>query len=783
MTPFEIAFKLHSLGFSVIPSGGGDKGKAPIVNWLNYQQRQPADEEMEKWQQELQPGLWGIVAGAISGLVVIDADTPEGRAEQEAELGKPHVVTPRGGGHWYFAHPGHHVKTASGILPGLDVRGDGGFVNIVGTRQDGKYQILTLPAPDNLISWARLPTRIRAAMNGSKQDTLKSFGEGEKIPEGQRNDYLTRIAGTMRRPGMSQASIEAALLQENATRCEPPLSEDEVRGIARSISGYPPAQETPKVQACNGTPLTDTGNAELLAQLYGDQIRYDHRRRRWLLWRRHHWEPDRDGHIFRLAVETSRQRYQHSVKIDNLKERERVASWSIQSESRMRIDSSLSIARSVKPIADSGESWDFDTWSLGVANGVVNLRTGVLRNGLPDDRITMSTGIAYDVAAKCPRWEQFLTEVFDDKELVDWLWRALGYSISGDTTQQCVFIGHGKGANGKTRFIEALRGAIGDYSYSSPFSTFELYQRTGIPNDLAALEFKRFVTSSETNDNTRLNEARIKAISGGDPITARYLHAEFFTFMPHLKLWLFVNHKPKVVDDSFGFWRRVRLIPFTKQFTGEADDRRLGEKLRSEASGILAWLVRGCLEWQRRGLEPVPECVKAATQEYQEESDRVSGFIKERCVEHPKAYVKAADLYKAYRTWAIDQGLQDKEILTSTAFGRYMGNKYQRARGGDGNRYAGIGLSDVGLLYSFEANITKSNVIPICNDSHVITRKTIQNYTAEAKAVVNPTANGNTPGLSPCPKCGQNEWQVVPVPDGTQGVLTCPCGYQGEGVT
>jgi len=131
--------------------------------------------------------------------------------------------------------------------------------------------------------------------------------------------------------------------------------------------------------------------------------------------------------------------------------------------------------------------------------------------------------------------------------------------------------------------MEAVRAALGDYSYSSPFSTFELYRRASIPNDLAALEFKRFVTSSETNDDTRLNEARIKAISGGDPITARYLHAEFFTFMPHLKLWLLVNHKPKVTDDSHGFWRRVRLIPFARQFTGEADDKHLGEKLRASA--------------------------------------------------------------------------------------------------------------------------------------------------------------------------------------------------------
>ncbi len=287
---------------------------------------------------------------------------------------------------------------------------------------------------------------------------------------------------------------------------------------------------------------------------------------------------------------------------------------------------------------------------------------------------------------------QFLSEVFGDNELIDWLHRALGHSLTGDTTEQCVFIGHGVGANGKTRFIEGMRWALGDYAYSAPFSTFELSQRASIPNDLAALEFKRFVTSSETNENTRLNEARVKAISGGDPMTARYLHAEFFTFMPHLKIWLFVNHKPKVADASFGFWRRVRLIPFTRQFIGEADDRRLGEKLRAEAPGILTWLVQGCLEWQKRGLDPVPECVKVATQEYRQESDILAGFIADRCIEHPKATVKASELYSAYKSWAEGEGMRDREVLTSTAFGRRMRGRYQKERRGGTVYYFGIGL-------------------------------------------------------------------------------------------
>lgn len=181
--------------------------------------------------------------------------------------------------------------------------------------------------------------------------------------------------------------------------------------------------------------------------------------------------------------------------INDLKERQRAAAFAIASESRMKLDACISLSRNLQPIADRGDNWDNDIWLLGVNNGVIDLKTGELRPGRPDDRITMSTGVDFDPQAKCPRWEQFLTEVFDGPELGDWLWRAIGYSISGDTTEQCVFIGHGQGSNGKGVFVRAISGALADYTFSSPFSTFELYQRASIPNDLAALEFKRFVSS------------------------------------------------------------------------------------------------------------------------------------------------------------------------------------------------------------------------------------------------------------------------------------------------
>ncbi len=445
--------------------------------------------------------------------------------------------------------------------------------------------------------------------------------------------------------------------------------------------------------------LTDSTNAELIGQLYGDRLRYDHQRGRWLLWNCHHWHQDNDGEIYRLAKEAARERYRRSVSIQDLKERQRVANWAIGSEQRGRLEAAVSLARTVRPIADSGKDWDGDHWLFGVANGVIDLKTGRLRPGRPEDRITLHSPVLHDESRTCPRWVQFLNEVFKgDRELVDYVHRALGYSLTGMTTEQVYFIAHGTGSNGKGKLIAAVRHILGQYAYDAPFATFELSNRQGIPNDLAALERRRFVTSSETNDGTRLNEARLKALSGEDPCTARYLHQEYFTFTPVCKMWLSVNHKPRIHDDSYGFWRRVRLIPFTRQFVkGKDADPALLDKLLAEAPGVLNWLIAGCLQWQRQGLEPTPAAVLSATEAYQAESDPLGQFLADCCVQKPEVAVKAAELFKAYGHWADAEGISNRDRLSATSFGKRIGHKFEKAHDRAGTSYRGIGLVVTGL--------------------------------------------------------------------------------------
>jgi putative DNA primase/helicase len=353
----------------------------------------------------------------------------------------------------------------------------------------------------------------------------------------------------------------------------------------------------------------------------------------------------------------------------------------------------LVLARCDRGLADAGASWNKDLFTLCAGNGVVLLDSGTLRPGYPADRITLHTSIPFDPSAKCPRWDQFLAEIFrDNPELPDFIRRAVGYSITGDTSEQCLFLLYGKGANGKSKFLGALRETLGDYAYNTPFSTIELSDRSSIPNDLAALVDRRFVTASETNPSARLNEARIKALTGGDAITARFLHCEFFTFRPVAKFWLSVNHKPRVSDDSYGFWRRVRLIPFTREFRGPEDDQHLEEKLRAELPGILAWAIRGSIEWRRDGLNS-PACVTTATEQYRIESDPLAEFVEERCVQAAAVSVPARELYRAYTKWAEDRGMKESERLSNTAFGTRMSQRFEKQHAKQGNLYAGIGLS------------------------------------------------------------------------------------------
>lgn len=469
-----------------------------------------------------------------------------------------------------------------------------------------------------------------------------------------------------------------------------------------------PTQQSNDSSPDNLPRLTDAGNAERFAINYGDKVRYDHRHGRWLVWKGHRWQSDADGAVRRFSLKNARSLRTIIDSLTNTKDKLETARFAILSESSGKIEATLNIARNIKPVADEGINWDLNPILLAVKNGVIDLTTGQLRDGKPDDRITQVADVVFDSVASSPQWNKFLTEIFqDDKELITYIQKCLGYTLTGLTSEQVLFICFGQGSNGKSVFFKIIQDILGDYAHNAPASLFQKGNSNSIPNDVAATESKRFIVSSETLTTSRLNEQRLKSWTGGDKQTARFLNREFFTFEPTAKPWLFVNHKPVVDDDSYGFWRRVRVISFNKIFTASEQDHDLSNKLRGEKSGILNWLIEGCLLWLKEGLEPTPKSVTEATEAYQQDSDLMAEFISDTCKLHPDLKVKAADIYKSYTTWSDEQGLQKYDVLTRTAFGRRLADKFAKKRDMTGVFYYGISLRSnpnyVGLEESTEA--------------------------------------------------------------------------------
>jgi len=427
-------------------------------------------------------------------------------------------------------------------------------------------------------------------------------------------------------------------------------------------------------------PCTDAGNGELIAALFGDRLRWDWRRGRWLLWDGQHWTGDDDGEVRRLALQASRERQTTALGLGDSALKKQHVNFGIASENRTRLDAALEAAKSTRPVSDAGDGWDAEAWLLGVANGVADLRAGTLRPGRPEDKITLVSPVPFDPDARAPRWERFLLEVFqDDIDLATFVQTAAGYSLTGDVREQCWFMLYGTGANGKSTFLEVLRAVFGPYGHNAPFSAFE-QGRGGqtASNDLAALAGRRLVTASEALENSRFNEPRLKSLSGGDVVSARFLYREYFQFRPTCKLWLSANHRPRVMDESRGFWRRVRLVPFQAHFDGEAADKDLVKTLTAEAAGILTWAVHGCLAWQEGGGLWPCEAVTAATRDYEAASDPLADFLMAACVSGEGLTVTAADLYRAYTTWGDSEGMPVRERLSRQAFGRRIGEKYSR---------------------------------------------------------------------------------------------------------
>jgi len=379
---------------------------------------------------------------------------------------------------------------------------------------------------------------------------------------------------------------------------------------------------------------------------------------------------DDKARVDRLASETLDAFLEEADTISDKSERNEFIEWVKKSANIQRLRAMIECSHHLLQL----EQWrlDSDPMLLNFDGVTVDLSNGTSKPNNPSDFCTKIASAKYDPDAGCPQFSEFLKQITGGSdELIKYLQRAAGYSLTASNKEQCFFIAHGSGANGKSVFLNLIREMLGSYGDTVPMKTLMALDRTsGIPNDVARLDGARIVTASEGERHQKLATSFIKQITGGDPVMARFMYKEFFYFIPVFKLWMATNHKPDIPADDPAMWRRVHLIPFNVTIPKEDQDKDLPEKLRNEMSGVLNWAIEGAVEWNKNGLNP-PEIILSATDDYHAQMDTFARFCKEVIVKREGTSVPKKDVFNAYQNWQFEEG---GENLSMTDFRERMVN-------------------------------------------------------------------------------------------------------------
>lgn len=432
----------------------------------------------------------------------------------------------------------------------------------------------------------------------------------------------------------------------------------------------PEGKTDPIAAAAAGTPyeMTDLGNAERLIAWFGDVIRWDVPRKVWRLWDGRRWKADTALKVLQYSAASARRIRKEAGEAPSNNGQADLAGelWkhALRSESREKLSACVEVAKSLSGIAVDASAWDRDPMRFNCKNGTIDLHTGELKPHDKTDLITRLSPIAYDASAKCDRWETFLRESTGGNiGLIDFLHRATGYTLTGKTIEEVLFLIFGVTASGKTTFLETLKFIMGEYATTIDPAMLCKSKYGGSTGgnatpELARLDGVRLAGGSEMEQGRELAEAVVKNITGGETITARHLYADIFQFVPQFKLWLALNHCPKASADDGAIWRRMLRINFDKSVPAEKRDKTLKPYLQNEgAQGVLAWAVQGCIKWQAEGLG-VPACVQESTEAYKAESDPLANFF-EDCVQLESwAWTSNSDIHTAYKEHCDDNGVK-----------------------------------------------------------------------------------------------------------------------------
>jgi putative DNA primase/helicase len=674
---------------------------------------------IKAWWRRWPDANIGIATGPTSGIFVLDVDGNAGKAslaELQAEHGRlPKTVTVKTGKgrHLYFRCGDAQVSNSAGRLAkGIDVRGNRGYAVAAGSVHvsGALYRFVEGRALDEL-NVARAPcwlldlvtakgaatdepaaakfhplpaekiARARAYAESARRRELDRLA---KAPKHQRNDTLNRaafklgqlvpygildiaiitqdLAAVARTIGLNESEIEPTIASGLKAGGQCPRRLPFLKSNDRIKSVEPPVTSDDELAAeLASLGETDTDNGQRFASRFRTKV-INTPGRGWLIYDGRRWRCDDLFQIKEFAKTAARLIAEESRYLQEDTARAARRTFATQSLSTGALDRMLESAKSLLAVEDA--RLDADPWLLNVENGTIDLRTGLREKHDPRDLLTKMAPVRADRRAKCPLFKKFLRRITgDDADFRAFIQKAVGYSLTGITTEQVLFFVYGKsGNNGKSTLVNLIRDMLGDYGLHTPTETLLVKQYdNAIPADLARLDGARMVTAIEANFNRHLDEARIKSMTGGEPITARFMRQNYFQFVPVLKLWLVANDRPRVRGTDEAFWRRVRGLPFTVKIPEAERDPDLLTKLRAEWPGILAWAVRGCVKWRGEGLGE-PNVVRLATKAWQQEMDHLKRFIAEMVDIAPGYKIAASQLFDRYEKWCGQHGEQSLKV-------------------------------------------------------------------------------------------------------------------------
>ncbi len=717
---------------------------------------------VERWWRRWPDANVALATGARSGLVCIDVDCGPGKvgmqsfeallADQDATPFErtARVETGGGGMHLFFKHPGGGVRVPSRVNAlgtNIDIRADGGYVVAPPSKHASgrdyawaiQGELEELPAwllarieekavraaterqapvergeatdpvtPGDLLKLAKAWAHPKRPDNVRRWGRLLERAVSEGLPistEGDRNTKTSKLAWRLAKafPYGRASDIAEAFGPSLALQGEPTV-EAFAASIAKSQIKVHVSKDAIEYHA------TDRGNAERLVALHGSKFRYCPELRSFLIWTGKRWEIDAANRVALLAKETIRALFDAARLIADDERRAEALAFANASESSNRFRGMLELVQTEPGVCVRADELDADTWLFNCANGTLNLRTGVLAPHDPTDLITKLSPVEYVPDARSEVWERFLVETTGgDASLSSFLQRAAGYAIQGTAREKVYLFSFGPPDTGKGTFNDSLVHAFGDYHTNSDARTWLVSRGDagGNRGDLVRLRGARLISASEFPPYSRFDQGLLKKFSGGgDQITAAAKYQSDVSFVPQALLWFQGNDVPILPDEDEASWKRVRRIPFAVTVAEADKDESLKDRLREpeHAAAVLAWAVRGCLEWQSAGLGTC-DAVRTSTLEYRAEMDILGDFTEDRLVWSADAWSSTVDLYQAYSGWCVGAGIS--KPLDVRAFGRLLAKRrgVEPERRGHVRGWSGVAVRKVGASGGVRASL------------------------------------------------------------------------------